>query len=213
MMIAPPPKSVLDVPGFNNLKHLTNLSKFVSTIPTNSKVLEIGCAWGGSTWAILDGLPEGSKLYTCDTFQMNTPVLKNRHYQGVMAKHSHNPSVVYAMQLYMKNDQKAVFDYCLSYHPRFFDFHKAVYVEKSLKVLENDNKWDLVYLDGDHSYSTVRSELEYIKDVKYICGDDYHPAHPGVIKAVDEFLLENDFQFQHDEFESGSGFWSMIKND
>ena len=30
MMIAPPPKNILDVPGFNNVKHLTNLDEFES---------------------------------------------------------------------------------------------------------------------------------------------------------------------------------------
>lgn len=213
-MIAPPPKSYMDVPGFNNEKHLKNLEDFTRKLPKNSKVLEIGCAWGGSTWAILNGLPEGGTLYTCDTFQMNNPGLKKRHYQGVMEKHSTNPSVVYAMNLYLQEDQKAVFDYCISYHPNFLEMHKKVYVKKSLEVLKEDVDWDMVYIDGDHSYQTVSQELKYLKHVKYLCGDDYHPAHPGVMKAIEEYLSINvEISFYHDDFESGSGFWSIVRND
>jgi len=101
MIIPKTIESYSDVPGFNNDTHLDNLMSFASSIPEGSKVLEIGCAWGGSTWALLDSLPKNCKLHVCDTFGMNNPQLKQKHYNGVMKKHSHNTAVAYAMNLYL----------------------------------------------------------------------------------------------------------------
>ena len=54
------------------------------------------------------------------------------------------------------------------------------------------SKIDMVFLDGGHSYETVRSDLSLIlkgikKDKIIIC-DDYDQVNYGVKKAVDEFL-------------------------
>lgn len=213
MIIPRPPKHTLDVPGFNNQIHLENLEKFTKIIPENSKVLEIGCAFGCSTWALMNALPKGCKLHVCDTFGMDNPMLKQQHYNGIMAKHSHNPAVVYALSLYMEKNHREVFEYCVSQHPRYFELHKKTHAKKSLEVLENDNKWDMVYIDGHHAYSTVKKELSYLNGTKYLCGDDYHPAHEGTMKAIDEFLADNEYNFEHDDFETGSGFWKMeLKN-
>lgn len=199
-----------DVPGFNNDTHLENLKSFVSSIPENSKILEIGCAWGGSSWALMDGLPEGCELHICDTFGMNNPQLKQHHYQGVMKKHSHNPTVCFAMDLYMRTNQRTMFDWCVRQHPRYKEVVKAVYQMPSLSVLAKNSNWDLVYIDGLHSYENVSLELEYCKDVPFLCGDDYHPVHEGCKKAIDEFISKYpDKTFYHDTFESGSGFWSL----
>ena len=82
---------------------------------------------------------------------------------------------------------------------------------KSIKLLKQDSKWDMVYLDGAHSYQNVKNELKYLNGTQYLCGDDYHPAHEGVMKAVDEFLMNNKYIFKHDNFDTASGFWKMEK--
>ncbi len=60
----------------------------------------------------------------------------------------------------------------------------------------DDEKFDFVYLDGDHGYEGVRADLEawYPKLKKYgvMCGDDFgHPSGVGVIEAVTEFAFKN----------------------
>ena len=210
MMIPHPPKRNQDIPGFNNQQHLKSLMAFASSIPENSKVLEIGCAWGLSSWALMDSLPEGCKLHVCDTFGLNGSQ-KQTHYNGVMKKNSNNPAIVYAMNLYMEKDHRTVYDYCASQHPKYFSVHKKTHQMKSIELLKQDSKWDMVYLDGAHSYRNVKNELKYLNGTQYLCGDDYHPAHDGVMRAVDEFLRNNKYIFKHDNFDTASGFWKMEK--
>lgn len=57
-------------------------------------------------------------------------------------------------------------------------------------VIKDVPKADLIYIDGDHSYEAVKSDIiNYIpKAKKLICGDDYDDLHPDVQEAVDELL-------------------------
>ncbi len=56
-----------------------------------------------------------------------------------------------------------------------------------------DNSVDCIHIDGDHSYSGVKQDLELyfskIKNGGMIINDDYHWG--GVKKAIDEFILSN----------------------
>jgi predicted O-methyltransferase YrrM len=54
-----------------------------------------------------------------------------------------------------------------------------------------DNSMDVVYIDADHSYESVKEDTSlYLNKVKpggFICGHDYNSGSwPGVVKAVDE---------------------------
>ena len=60
-------------------------------------------------------------------------------------------------------------------------------------------KIDFVFLDGGHHYDTVMNDLNYSKDVILNNGtvycDDYDLEYaPGVKKAIDEFVENNNFQ-------------------
>ena len=66
-----------------------------------------------------------------------------------------------------------------------------------------DKKFNVIYIDGDHSYEGVKRDLNIaLKKIKpggYICGHDYemnmtkahHVYDFGVKRAVDEFCEEN----------------------
>ena len=63
------------------------------------------------------------------------------------------------------------------------------------------SKIDFVFLDGGHNYETVLNDLkccnEVVKNNGIILCDDYDLSFaPGVKKAVDEFVLENNFDCQ-----------------
>lgn len=58
----------------------------------------------------------------------------------------------------------------------------------------DDGYFDIIYIDGDHSYDGVKKDLEVswlkIKNNGYITGHDYTPTFQGVIDAVDEFCYK-----------------------
>jgi len=63
------------------------------------------------------------------------------------------------------------------------------------------SKIDYVFLDGGHNYETVLNDLkccnEVVKNNGIILCDDYDLTFaPGVKKAIDEFVLENNFDCQ-----------------
>jgi hypothetical protein len=68
----------------------------------------------------------------------------------------------------------------------------------SLSILpKTDLKiFDMIFVDGGHSYETVKFELEIIlKNIKnnclVVCDDYYHQEATGVKKAIDETVREN----------------------
>ena len=69
------------------------------------------------------------------------------------------------------------------------------------------SKIDYVFLDGGHAYETVKNDLYYSKAVldnngTILC-DDYNLSYaPGIKKAVDEFIVDNNFKSEiiHERF-------------
>ena len=64
--------------------------------------------------------------------------------------------------------------------------------EHAVQLFEN-NSFDVIYIDGLHTYEGVKKDIEMwlpkIKTGGYICGHDYESKHfSGVKKAVDEFF-------------------------
>ncbi len=54
-------------------------------------------------------------------------------------------------------------------------------------VLKGPLYFDMVYIDGGHSYSTVKWDYEQVKDSKIIIFDDtYENKFPGVAKFINE---------------------------
>ena len=84
-------------------------------------------------------------------------------------------------------------------------FQKNVNIIKgdSNKVLKeiNVDKFDYVFLDGGHKYETVKNDLENLTQIvnnngTILC-DDYNLSYaPGVKKAIDEYVLINDFNLK-----------------
>ena len=67
-----------------------------------------------------------------------------------------------------------------------------------LKKIEM-SKIDFVFLDGGHEYQTVKNDLNCCTEVIYNSGtilcDDYNLSYaPGVKKAIDEFVGNNNFK-------------------
>lgn len=75
----------------------------------------------------------------------------------------------------------------------------------------NDNSLDFVFIDGGHTYEDVKEDISLwfakVKNGGFFIGDDYHFSSPGVIKAVDEFCLKNNYKFQL----KNNRIWFIIK--
>ena len=71
---------------------------------------------------------------------------------------------------------------------------------KVLKEIPLD-KFDYVFLDGGHKYETVLSDLKNLRNIIINSGivlcDDYDLTYaPGVKKAIDEYVLLNNFKLK-----------------
>ena len=107
--------------------------------------------------------------------------------------------------------KKIYFEYILRQDPYSMEavsnllkkFEENVYLIKgnSNKLLKkiDMSKIDYVFLDGGHAYETVKNDLYYSKVVldnngTILC-DDYNLSYaPGIKKAIDEFVSENNLK-------------------
>lgn len=74
---------------------------------------------------------------------------------------------------------------------------RATSMEAYTKI--KNNELDFVYIDGNHSYKSVKEDLETwyekVRPGGLISGDDYgHPEFPGVKQAVDEFFKNKNLE-------------------
>jgi hypothetical protein len=84
--------------------------------------------------------------------------------------------------------------------------NKNVYIHKgfSYDILNgfDDNYFDMIYIDGDHSYDGVKSDLNLsflkIKNGGLICGHDYISSKfEGVVRAVNEFCDDYNLKIKY----------------
>ena len=75
---------------------------------------------------------------------------------------------------------------------------------KSFDILNKfqNNYFDLIYIDGDHSYNGVKNDLniafDKTKQNGYICGHDYTTEmFEGVVRAVNEFCIEKNLKIDY----------------
>jgi len=61
-----------------------------------------------------------------------------------------------------------------------------------------DEEIDFLYIDGNHNYKYVKSDIELyypkIKKGGVLGGHDYNPVFPGVSKAVNEFVKKHNLK-------------------
>lgn len=69
--------------------------------------------------------------------------------------------------------------------------NKVSVIQKwSRDAAKHVGRFDLIYIDGDHSYAGCKSDIElYLPRArKVICGDDYTKRFPGIIQATAELI-------------------------
>jgi predicted O-methyltransferase YrrM len=67
-------------------------------------------------------------------------------------------------------------------------------------IKQLDQNYDLIYIDGHHSFESVledaRCAIQYLKPEGIIIFDDYEDAWEGVVRAVDTFVAECDLTLE-----------------
>lgn len=96
-----------------------------------------------------------------------------------------------------------------------------IHINDSVKILDEfpDDYFDWVYIDSTHKYEQTIKELDLsskkVKASGIICGDDWSPdpnhRHHGVYKAVNEFIVKNDYKLLYANDENLQ--WFIKKND
>lgn len=68
------------------------------------------------------------------------------------------------------------------------------------------DKIDVIYIDGNHSYESVKNDLEFSYNIVrrngFICGHDYSKAFDGVVHAVNEFIIKHNLKISHNFLDS-----------
>lgn len=79
----------------------------------------------------------------------------------------------------------------LGSHITPFKGNSTLYMESQGK----GSKFRLIFIDGDHTYQGVKKDIEALRDAVvpggYVCFHDYSASFPGVVKAVDELILNS----------------------
>tara|TARA_R110000824_G_scaffold41348_1_gene123062 strand:- start:54 stop:1037 length:984 start_codon:yes stop_codon:yes gene_type:complete len=83
---------------------------------------------------------------------------------------------------------------------KLFANNESVKIIKNYSVeaskLFEDHYFDVVYIDGNHSYDYVKADIAHwlpkVKKDGFICGDDFNlqASWPGVYRAVAEFIIK-----------------------
>lgn len=174
-----------DIPGWmtpNDLRIIHALSKYV---PKDGTILEIGCFLGRSTKALYDGkdtsvslevIDPFNDIYTWSSFNIN-PNFKDSGCIG-----SEN---LYDIAIYMARTKNwlEAFKTCIGANISNTIEIYSGFSENHIKLKD----YDLVFIDGAHSYEGVKHDIEkYMTDSNLIVGDDFHATHPGVSRAINE---------------------------
>jgi hypothetical protein len=169
--------------NYNILKTRTDLLKNLSQNYNFNTIIEIGVFEGLFSKEMLSIL-NPNKFYMVDIFD---GVAKSGNKDGVDYKTIDLGKHFYELTNQYSGDGRV--DVVKSYSADF------------IKSLE-DESVDLIYIDGDHSYSGVKSDLENsyskVKKGGFICGHDYtSPRFDGVVRAVDEFCNKMGLQINY----------------
>ena len=159
--------------------------------------LEVGVFQGVTSRNVCEKLFEINKdnftFYGIDLFEETDEAIDSKEKTMKHSKLS-NPLKHFIFNIILKKNLHSI----TSVYDLLKKFKKNVYLYKGFsnsELLKIDmSKIDFIFLDGGHSYETVKKDLELIikgiKKNKVIICDDYDQKDYGVKRAVDE-LSEN----------------------
>jgi len=171
----------------NEKKYLNSRSSLLKLLPKKSKCVEIGVWKGEFSKQILETM-DPIEFHLIDPWKLQN-------------------DAVHQNSLYGKNADQNTLDLIFQSICKTFSNYDNVIIHKgfSKNVLKefNDNYFDWIYIDGDHTYYSVLNDLQIsfqkIKKDGIICGDDYTSGYwwkDDVIRAVNDFSQKFNCEIQ-----------------
>ena len=179
------------VPGWSDF--YVQFEEIFAELPSNADILELGCGFGRGTWTMLEFMRPSMSLYVLDFFEMTTYILWDDFLKsGSELTLTDEEILAFEEMLLVKNHQE-VFRYNIMQHPRSPQLKDIYAMTSQTYMSENKrNNYDLVFIDGTHTYDVLSTELEFFKDCTLLTGHDYdNPDHPDVRAAVQDFMTKH----------------------
>ena len=179
-----------EIPGWINDAQCDQITKLVSILPENVRILEVGSAFGKSTLSILAGMKPSQTLDVCDKWDA-------QFFWDVM-NDTEQVDSLYGEKAYKLDVRDKILSNELTIRQIWekhvstsanFNLINNIFQQESMTL--NSDNYDIVFLDGDHTYENVSKELMKFNGVPIICGDDFGYHCPGVIQAVIEYSNRN----------------------
>lgn len=161
------------------------------------RILEVGCLFGASACALRDGLNKHLDLigWSGNPFCYHIVSL-DRFGVSEDFRGSSNPEVSQIIKQH-RGHKNAAYHYLREHS---FEMSLSSGHQGSISLVDSDSldyfaktelcKYDLIFLDSDHTYEHVSKEiaasLNWLKTDGILAGHDYTPEWPGVMQAVDE---------------------------
>ena len=165
-------RHVDQIPTYTSKRELRTLYKLAAASPPKARVLEIGAHLGASSCYLAAGLAQaGGQLFSVDTWQ-NDAMPDAR--QDTMAAFQKNIYPVrHLITPLRKNSQE-------------------------LTAADFQRQFDLIFIDGDHSYPAVRHDFTLVQswlapDGIIAFHDFSHEHHEGVTRIVGEALASGEW--------------------
>jgi len=179
-----------DIPGWINKTQSDQITNLVKLLPDNTRILEVGAAFGKSTLSILSGMKSSHTLDVCDKWdaQFFWDVMNNPEQVDSLYGQRENILNVRDKILTRELTIRQIWELHVSKSANF-NLIKNIFQQESLTL--NSDNYDIVFLDGDHTYENVSKELIKFNGVPVICGDDFGYHCPEVIRAVIEYGNRN----------------------
>jgi len=150
------------------------LAQQVMALPPNSKILEIGSWHGRSSRFIADNLSEDSQVWCCDTFNGSSG-------EPEMHGTAHWDRGDHAFQWWWCNLQEHIMGGRVV--PVRMHSENAAHTFTHLVEKGQLPKFDLIFIDGDHSEEGIKKDVEawlpLLKEGGLMCGHDYYKESEG----------------------------------
>lgn len=186
-----------------NAKLLKNREEALNYIPKGGVIVEVGVAYGEFSSKML-AIIHPTKFIAIDAFG-KLPITTNNGLRGL------DEEQISEHYKFYKDKFKSQINMGLLETKRGYSWDKIAELE--------DGTVDYFYIDADHSYESVKKDINALKNKlksdgiiqfnDYTCLDIYSLEPYGVYRAVNDFLIEENFEILYLCFEK-FGFYDIV---